>query len=162
YPATIIGVRLWRGTMQQLSSSIRISDEVQTALEEQRAIVALESTVIAHGLPYPANIEVAEATEAAIRAEGAVPATIGILAGKIVIGLSQDEILQLGTAAHVQKVSRRDLAVTLATGKLGATTVAGTMLCAGLAGIRFFATGGIGGVHRGAETSMDISADLTE
>jgi pseudouridine-5'-phosphate glycosidase len=100
--------------------------------------------------------------EAAIRAEGAVPATIGILAGKLVIGLSQDEILQLGTAAHVQKVSRRDLAVTLATDKLGATTVAGTMLCAGLAGIRFFATGGIGGVHRGAETSMDVSADLTE
>ena len=96
--------------MQQLSSSIRLSDEVQTALEEQRAIVALESTVIAHGLPYPANIEVAEAMEAAIRAEGAVPATIGILAGKIVIGLSQDEVLQLGTAGHVQKVSRRDLA----------------------------------------------------
>ncbi len=148
--------------MQQLSNSIRLSDEVQTALEEQYAIVALESTVIAHGLPYPVNIEVAEAMEAAIRAEGAVPATIGILAGKIVIGLSQDEVLQLGTATHVQKVSRRDLAVTLATGKLGATTVAGTMLCAALVGIRFFATGGIGGVHRGAETSMDISADLTE
>jgi pseudouridylate synthase len=148
--------------MQQLSPYIKLSNEVRTALEEQRAIVALESTVIAHGLPYPANIEVAGAMEAAIRAEGAVPATIGILAGKIVIGLSQDEILQLGTAERVQKVSRRDLAVTLAMGKLGATTVAGTMLCAGLVGIRFFATGGIGGVHRGAETTMDISADLTE
>src|SRR5947209_11038446 len=147
---------------QELSSYIRLSHEVQIALEKQRAIVALESTVIAHGLPYPANIEVAGAMEAAIRAEGAVPATIGILAGKIVIGLSQDEILQLGTAERVQKVSRRDLAVTLAMGKLGATTVAGTMLCAGMVGIRFFATGGIGGVHRGAETSMDISADLTE
>lgn len=148
--------------MQQLSSYIKLSDEVQTALDDQHAIVALESTVIAHGLPYPTNIEVAGAMEAAIRAEGAVPATIGILAGKIVIGLSQNEILQLGTEEHVQKVSRRDLAVTLATGKLGATTVAGTVLCAGLTGIRFFATGGIGGVHRGAERSMDISADLTE
>src|SRR5579884_3733507 len=148
--------------MQQLSPYIKLSNEVRTALEEQRAIVALESTVVAHGLPYPANIEVAGAMEAAIRAEGAVPATIGILAGKIVIGLSQDEILQLGTAERVQKVSRRDLAVTLAMDKLGATTVAGTMLCAGLVGIRFFATGGIGGVHRGAETTMDISADLTE
>src|SRR5438874_3434303 len=160
--ATIFGVGLWRGTMQQLLSYIKLSNEVQTALEEQRAIVALESTVIAHGLPYPANIEVAEAMEAAIRAEGAVPATIGILAGKIIIGLSQDEVLQLGTAGHVQKVSRRDLAVTLATGKLGATTVAGTMLCASMAGICFFATGGIGGVHRGAASSLDISADLTE
>jgi pseudouridine-5'-phosphate glycosidase len=148
--------------MQYLSSYITLSDEVQSALHEHRAVVALESTVIAHGLPYPANIEVARAMEAAIRTEGAVPATIGILAGKIIIGLSRDEILHLGTASHVQKVSRRDLAVTLATGQLGATTVAGTMLCAALAGIRFFATGGIGGVHRGAETSMDISADLTE
>jgi pseudouridylate synthase len=148
--------------MQQLSPYIKLSNEVRTALEEHRAIVALESTVIAHGLPYPANIEVAGAMEATIWAEGAVPATIGILAGKIIIGLSQDEILQLGTAERVQKVSRRDLAVTLAMGKLGATTVAGTMLCAELAGIRFFATGGIGGVHRGAETTMDISADLTE
>src|SRR5438552_7030169 len=104
--------------MRNQSSYITMSDEVQTALEEQRAVVALESTVIAHGLPYPANIEVAQAMEAAIRAEGSIPATIGILAGKIVIGLSQDEILQLGTTEQVQKVSRRDLAVTLAMGKL--------------------------------------------
>ncbi len=148
--------------MQKLSSYIMLSDEVQMALQEQRPVVALESTVIAHGLPYPANIEVAQAMEATIRHEGAVPATVGIHDGKIVIGLSSGEIERLGTAQHVLKVSRRDLAVALATGRLGATTVAGTMLCASMAGIHFFATGGIGGVHRGAETSMDISADLTE
>jgi pseudouridine-5'-phosphate glycosidase len=148
--------------MQQLSSYIILSDEVQTALQEQRPVVALESTVIAHGLPYPANIEVALAMEAMIRSEGAIPATIGIRDGKIKIGLTLDEITRLGTAQHVQKVSRRDLAFTLATGQQGATTVAGTMLCAHMAGIHFFATGGIGGVHRGAESSMDISADLTE
>ena len=148
--------------MQQLSPYIALSPEVEGALHEQRPVVALESTVIAHGLPYPANIEVAQAMEATIRVEGATPAAIGISDGKIVVGLSLDEITRLGTAPHVQKVSRRDLAFTLATGVLGATTVAGTMLCANMAGIRFFATGGIGGVHRGAESSMDISADLTE
>src|SRR5579885_1763438 len=148
--------------MQQLSSYIRLSEEVQAALQEQRAVVALESTVIAHGLPYPANIEAAGAMEAAIRAEGAVPATIGIQDGRIVIGLTADEITRLGTVPGVQKVSRRDLAITLAMRRMGATTVAGTMLCASMAGIHFFATGGIGGVHRGAETSMDISADLIE
>ena len=148
--------------MQQLSSYIILSDEVQAALQEQRPVVALESTVIAHGLPYPANIEVALAMEAMIRSEEAIPATIAIRDGKIKIGLTLDEITMLGTAQHVQKVSRRDLAFTLATGQPGATTVAGTMLCAHMAGIHFFATGGIGGVHRGAETSMDISADLTE
>src|SRR5260370_1203952 len=148
--------------MKNLTTYSPLSEEVQAALEEQRPVVALESTVIAHGLPYPSNLEVARDMEAAIRAEGAVPATIGIFNGKIVIGLSAAEIEQLATAKHVLKVSRRDLAVALATRQLGATTVAGTMLCASLAGIRFFATGGIGGVHRGAETSMDISADLTE
>jgi pseudouridylate synthase len=148
--------------MQHPSSYITLSDEVQAALQQQRPVVALESTVIAHGLPYPANIEVAQAMEAAIRAEGAIPATVGILNGKIVIGLTQDEIQYLGTARDILKVSRRDLAVTLAMRQPGATTVAGTMLCASMVGIRFFATGGIGGVHRGAETSMDISADLTE
>lgn len=148
--------------MQHLSTYITLSAEVQAALQEQRPVVALESTVIAHGLPYPANIEVAQAMEAIIRKEGAIPATIGIHDGKIIIGLSQNEIERLGTAQHVLKVSRRDLAVALATRQMGATTVAGTILCAGMVGIRFFATGGIGGVHRGAETSMDISADLTE
>src|SRR2546421_5792987 len=148
--------------MQQLSSYIILSDEVQAALQEQRPVAALESTVIAHGLPYPANIEVALAMEAMIRSEGAIPAPIGLRDEKIKIGLTLDEITRLGTAQNVQKVSRRDLAFTLATGQLGATTVAGTMLCAHMARIHFFATGGIGGVHRGAETSMDISADLTE
>jgi pseudouridine-5'-phosphate glycosidase len=148
--------------MKQLSPYLKLSEEAQTALQEQRPVVALESTVIAHGLPYPENIEVAQAMEAAIRNEGAIPATVGIHDGKIVIGLNKDEIERLGTAQDVLKVSRRDLAVTLVTGQLGATTVAGTMLCASIAGIHFFATGGIGGVHRGAETSMDISADLTE
>jgi len=148
--------------VQDLASYVVLSQEVQAALYEQRAVVALESTVIAHGLPYPANIESAQAMDAAIRAEGAVPVTIGIHDGKIVIGLSPDEIIHMGTMQNVQKVSRRDLAVTLATGGWGATTVAGTMLCASMVGIRFFATGGIGGVHRGAETSMDISADLQE
>ncbi len=148
--------------MQNLSAYLHIADEVQTALHEHRPVVALESTVIAHGLPYPDNITIAQAMEAAIRLEGAVPATVGIANGKIAIGLTQEEITRLGTAPSVQKVSRRDLAVTLATRQLGATTVAGTMLCASMAGIRFFATGGIGGVHRGAETSMDISADLIE
>ncbi len=147
--------------MQQ-NPYIQLSGEVREALERLAPVVALESTVIAHGLPYPANIEVARAMEEAIRGEGATPATIGIFNGKIVVGLNEQEIERLGTAHEVQKVSRRDLAVTLATGRLGATTVAGTMLCASMAGIHFFATGGIGGVHRGAETSMDVSADLTE
>ena len=148
--------------MQNFSSYITLSDEVQAALHEQRPVVALESTVIAHGLPYPDNVTVARDMERTIREEGAIPATIGLHDGTIKIGLSQDEVERLGTAHNVQKVSRRDLAVTLATRRLGATTVAGTMLCASMVGIRFFATGGIGGVHRGAETSMDISADLTE
>src|SRR2546422_11194531 len=140
--------------MEQLSSYLILSDEVQTALQQHHPVVALESTVIAHGLPYPTNIEVAQATEATIRAEGVIPATAGLFDGKIKIGLTQDEIARLGTARNVQKVSRRDLAITLATHRLGATTVAGTMLCASMAGIRFFATGGLGGVYRGAETSM--------
>lgn len=148
--------------MQHLSTYLTVSEEVQAALAEGRAVVALESTVIAHGLPYPANLEIARAMEAAIRDEGAIPATIGIHDGRIVVGLAAAEIEQLATAEHVLKISRRDLATALATRQLGATTVAGTMLCASLAGIRFFATGGIGGVHRGAESSMDISADLTE
>ncbi len=148
--------------MQHHHSYVTLAEEVQSALHERRAVVALESTVIAHGLPYPANIEIAQAMEAAIRAEGAMPATIGLFDGHIKIGLTLEEITRLGTSQDVRKVSRRDLATTLASHALGATTVAGTMLCASMAGIRFFATGGIGGVHRGAETSMDISADLTE
>ncbi len=149
---------------QSYASYFSLSDEVRTALDEGRPVVALESTVIAHGLPYPTNIEAAQAMEGAIRAEGAVPATIGLFQGHIVIGLSAAQLEQLASAgqANVVKVSRRDLAVVLAQRRLGATTVAGTLACAALAGIRFFATGGIGGVHRGAERTMDISADLPE
>ncbi len=148
--------------IQHLSPPLTIAEEVATALHEQQPVVALESTVISHGLPYPDNVEVARQMEDTIRQQGAVPATVGIRAGRIIIGLSSDDIEYLGTTRDIQKVSRRDLAVTLATGRWGATTVAGTMLCANFASIRFFATGGIGGVHRGAETSMDISADLQE
>jgi pseudouridine-5'-phosphate glycosidase len=147
---------------EDFSSYIKVAPEVQVALAERRAVVALESTVIAHGLPYPENIEIAQSMEEAIRAEGAVPATIGLHDGQIVIGLTPEEIVHMGSAQNVRKVSRRDLAITLASGVWGATTVAGTMLCAHLAGIRFFATGGIGGVHRGAATTLDISADLQE
>jgi pseudouridine-5'-phosphate glycosidase len=148
--------------IQNLSSYIRLATEVQTALAEHRAIVALETTVISHGLPYPANLRAAKAMEDAIRAEGAVPASIGLHDGQIIIGLSNEEITHLATASQIRKVSRRDLSFTLATKQWGATTVAGTMLCASTVGIHFFATGGIGGVHRGAQTSLDISADLQE
>ncbi len=141
-----------------------LAEEVRVALADGRPVVALESTVIAHGLPYPTNLEAARSMEEAIRSEGVIPATIGVLDGQIVVGLSPTQIERL---AHVEgeevaKVSRRDLAVVLAQQRLGATTVAGTLACAQLAGIRFFATGGIGGVHRGAERTMDISADLPE
>jgi pseudouridine-5'-phosphate glycosidase len=124
--------------------------------------VALESTVIAHGLPRPENVTVALALEAAIRAEGAIPATIALFAGEIVVGLIAEEITRLGAEEGVWKASRRDLAVALARGATAATTVAGTLACAALAGVRVFATGGIGGVHRGAAASFDISADLPE
>jgi pseudouridine-5'-phosphate glycosidase len=149
---------------QSDATYVSMSDEVRAALAEGRPVVALESTVIAHGLPSPTNIEAARAMEGAIRAEGAVPATIGLFAGKIVIGLGAAQLEQLASAgqASVAKVSRRDLAVVLAQRRLGATTVAGTLACAALVGIRFFATGGIGGAHRGAERTMDISADLPE
>jgi pseudouridine-5'-phosphate glycosidase len=126
-------------------------------------VVALESTVIAHGLPRPTNLTVARAMEAAVRAEGAVPATIALLDGQIVIGLSDAELERLATTTElVAKASRRGLAVALAQKTLAATTVAGTLACASLAGIRVFATGGIGGVHRGAAQSFDISADVIE
>lgn len=148
--------------MSDLSSYLITAPEIQTALTEGQPVVALESTVIAHGLPYPTNLEIASALEKMIRSEGAIPATIGLRDGKIVVGLSKSEIHELATARSVRKVSRRDLAATLASKALGATTVSGTMLCAHLAGLRFFSTGGIGGVHRGAPTTMDISADLTE
>ncbi|HWO74595.1 MAG TPA: pseudouridine-5'-phosphate glycosidase [Bacillus sp. (in: firmicutes)] len=138
------------------------SEEVKQAKENGKPIIALESTIITHGMPYPQNIETAFEVEEIIREEGAVPATIAILDGKIHIGLSQDEIKQLADSKDVIKASRRDLPYILAQKKNGATTVAGTMICAQLAGIPLFVTGGIGGVHRGAEETMDISADLEE
>ena len=144
---------------------ILYSDEVLHAREHNLPIVALESTIISHGMPYPINIVTAREVEAIVREQGAVPATIAILDGKIKVGLSDRELEFLGDPKNhdaISKVSRRDLAYVLAMKQHGATTVAATMICAKLAGINVFATGGIGGVHRGADTTMDISADLLE
>ncbi len=141
---------------------IRISSEVQQALDDKRPIVALESTIITHGMPYPRNVEVAMSLERIIREEGAIPATIGVMRGEAVIGLSETEIHELASLDSVVKVSRRDLPWVAAKKLNGGTTVAATMLLAAQAGISVFATGGIGGVHRGAATTMDISADLHE
>ncbi|WP_031410160.1 pseudouridine-5'-phosphate glycosidase [Geobacillus vulcani] len=138
------------------------SEEVAAAKAEQKPIVALESTIISHGMPHPENVQTAKDVERIIRDRGAVPATIAIIDGKIKIGLTDDELEFLGTSRDIEKVSRRDLPYVVAKKKHGATTVAGTMICAAMAGIRVFATGGIGGVHRGAERTMDISADLQE
>ncbi len=141
---------------------LHIAPEVAAALNEGRAIVALESTIITHGMPYPANVATARAVEAVVRAKGAVPATIVILDGKIRIGLEDPEFETLAQATNVMKLSRADLAFAVATGQTGSTTVAATMICAHLAGIAVFATGGIGGVHRGVNQTLDISADLDE
>ncbi len=138
------------------------SPEITAARAAKAPIVALESTIITHGMPYPQNVETARAVEAEVRRAGAVPATIAVMAGRIHIGLSDAELERLGQARDVMKLSRADLAVCLAQGRIGATTVAATMICAHRAGIAVFATGGIGGVHRGAESSFDISADLAE
>lgn len=138
------------------------SQEVAHARATGKAIVALESTIISHGMPYPQNVHTAREVEQIIRDAGAVPATIAIMDGKICVGLSDDQLETLGNSPDAMKVSRRDLAYVLSQRKLGATTVAATMICAQLAGISVFVTGGIGGVHRGAETSFDISADLQE
>ena len=146
-----------------LNKYLDVSPEVAAALAEGRPVVALESTIISHGMPYPQNVETALKVEAIIRENGAVPATIAILGGRLKAGLTPEEIEYLGkkgTAVH--KASRRDLAVLCARGEDGATTVTTTMIIAHMAGIQIFATGGIGGVHRGAETTMDISADLEE
>lgn len=136
--------------------------EVAAALREGAPVVALESTIITHGMPWPQNVETARAVEAEVRAHGAVPATMAVMGGRIHVGLTGAELEVLGQAKGVAKLSRADLAACVATGGTGATTVAATMICARLAGISVFATGGIGGVHRGAETSFDISADLPE
>ncbi|MCC5968421.1 MAG: pseudouridine-5'-phosphate glycosidase [Pararhodobacter sp.] len=138
------------------------SPEVARAQDEGRAIVALESTIITHGMPWPQNLETARSVEDAVRAAGAVPATIAVMAGAIHIGLDTGQLEALARTPDAMKLSRADLAVCLAQGRTGATTVAATMICAHLAGIAVFATGGIGGVHRGASDSFDISADLQE
>jgi pseudouridylate synthase len=138
------------------------SPEVAEARANNAAIVALESTIITHGMPYPQNLETARRVEAEVRAAGAVPATIAVMGGRVHVGLSDAELDRLAQAKGVMKLSRADLAACVALGRTGATTVAATMICAHLAGIAVFATGGIGGVHRGAETSFDISADLQE
>jgi len=142
---------------------LRIAEEVAVAVEEGRAVVALESTLISHGLPYPYNLEVAAALEAEVRAGGAVPATVGVVAGVPTVGLRREDLERFaGPGAGVRKLSRRDIGAAVAAGADGATTVAATMALAAAAGVEVFATGGIGGVHRGAERTWDISADLTE
>lgn len=145
-----------------MNSNIHLSPEIVDTLKTGGAIVALESTLITHGLPYPANVETALAMESAVRSQGAVPATIAVLKGKITVGISLDDIERLGKtpSADVRKCSRRDLPIAVGLGEDGATTVAGTMIVAHMAGIPIFATGGIGGVHRGHP--FDISADLIE
>lgn len=145
-----------------MHSFLDIQPEVAHALTTGRPIVALESTIIAHGMPYPQNVETARQVEAIIRAEGAVPATIGILGGRVKVGLTDQELENFGQANGVEKVSRRDFPLILAAGKDGATTVAGTMVASAWAGIKVFVTGGIGGVHRGVSETWDISADLAE
>ena len=146
-----------------MNKYLDIAPEVAEALKNGKPVVALESTIISHGMPYPKNVETAMLVEKTIRDNGAVPATIAIIGGRLKAGLSREEIEYLGKAGRdVAKASRRDLAALVAAGRDGATTVTTTMIIAHMAGIDIFATGGIGGVHRGAETTMDISADLEE
>lgn len=149
--------------MDQFNKYLDMSAEVKAALEEGKPVVALESTIISHGMPYPQNVETALQVEQIIRDNGAVPATIAIIKGRLKVGISPDEIDYLGKKGlEVAKASRRDVPVLTAAKADGATTVATTMILAAMAGIKVFATGGIGGVHRGAEVTMDISADLEE
>ncbi|TCZ78849.1 pseudouridine-5'-phosphate glycosidase [Paenibacillus albiflavus] len=145
-----------------MNSYLTFTDEVKHALANHLPIVALETTIISHGMPYPQNVQMAKEVEQIIRNQGAVPATIGLMDGAIKIGLNEQELERFATDPSVEKVSRRDFAYLLSTGRIGATTVAGTMIAAQLAGIRVFATGGIGGVHRDGEVTWDVSADLTE
>ena len=145
-----------------LEKYLDIKPEIKKALEEGKAVVALESTIISHGMPYPRNVETALNVEQIIRDNGAIPATIAIMDGKLKVGLSKDEIESLGKSSDAIKCSRRDIPFILAKKLDGATTVASTMLIASIAGIKVFATGGIGGVHRGAQETFDISADLQE
>ncbi|MCC5912296.1 MAG: pseudouridine-5'-phosphate glycosidase [Clostridiaceae bacterium] len=148
--------------LKNIEKYLSLSPEVKKAKAEGKAIVALESTIISHGMPYPQNVETAREVERIIREAGAVPATIAILNGQLKVGLTEEELEFLGQAKDVAKVSRRDLPYIVAEKKNGATTVASTMIIAEMADIKVFVTGGIGGVHRGAEESFDISADLIE
>lgn len=141
---------------------LAFTPEVRAALDAGKPVVALESTIITHGMPFPQNVQAARAVEAEVRKGGAVPATIAVMGGQILIGLSDTQLDDLGKTPDAMKLSRADLPACVALGRVGATTVAATMICAAMAGIHVFATGGIGGVHRGAETSFDISADLVE
>lgn len=145
-----------------MNNYLVLSKEVIDGMEKGLPIVALESTIISHGMPYPQNVAMAREVEQIIRDQGAIPATIALINGKIKIGLSDDELEMFGSSKHIAKVSRRDFADIIASHKLGATTVASTMIAAKLAGIKFFVTGGLGGVHRGWEHNLDISADLDE
>jgi pseudouridine-5'-phosphate glycosidase len=145
-----------------VNSLLSVAPEVRSALEAGQPVVALESTLIAHGMPYPQNLDMARRLLAAVRKEGAVPAIIAVGRGRILVGLSDADLLRVAQASDVAKISSREIAAFLTSGAIGATTVASTMACAHLAGIRVFATGGIGGVHRGAENTFDISADLDE
>ena len=145
-----------------LERYLDIKPEVKEALAAGRPVVAMESTILSHGMPWPDNLAFASKVEETVRAEGAVPATMALIGGKIKVGLSEADLETMCRAENVGKVSRRDFATYLATGRTGATTVASTMMCAAFAGIRVFSTGGIGGVHRGGEVTMDISADLQE
>ncbi len=145
-----------------LEKYLDIAPEIKEALAAVKPVVGLESTILSHGMPYPQNMEFAANVEKIVREEGAVPATTAIIGGKLKVGLSHDELMMMCNPKDIGKVSRRDVAVYLATGKTGATTVATTMLICALAGVKIFATGGIGGVHRRGEVTMDISADLQE
>lgn len=149
-------------TNEMLKKYVEYSDEVKKAMEEGRPVVALESTIISHGMPYPQNIETAKACEEIIRENGAVPATTAIIGGKIKIGLSEEELEFMATSKDIIKASRRDFAYIVSRGLNGATTVASTIIASRLAGIKIFVTGGLGGVHRHAETTFDISRDLEE
>ncbi|AUD64797.1 pseudouridine-5-phosphate glycosidase [Tenericutes bacterium MZ-XQ] len=148
--------------MKPYEKYLSMKQEVKEALENHKPVVALESTIISHGMPYPQNVEMAKKVEQIVRDHGAIPATIAIMDGQIKIGLTDEDLETLANAKHVAKVSRRDLATIVSSKSLGATTVASTMICAAMAGIKFFVTGGIGGVHRGYEDTLDVSADLEE
>ena len=145
-----------------MNYQIKYSEEVLNALQNNKPVVALESTIISHGMPYPDNLEVARKCETIVRENGAVPATIAIIKGQIVVGINDEELEYMATSKEILKVSRRDLAYVVSQKLSGATTVATTSLIAALAGVHFFATGGIGGVHRGVSETWDISADLEE